>query len=388
MKFRGRKDFFIFAIILSLVFWLVIKIDLNDEDLDVTEEIYQNEIEFSIKEPKVIEEPRVIKGIYLTGWSAGSSGYQDYLFGLIDETNLNAVVIDIKDYSGSLSYSSDIKEVLNYGADKKMISDPIELIDRLHQRGIYVIGRITLFQDPILADRRPDVAIKSNRKISEGLSGKSVLWKDRKGLAWVDPASSDVWDYNISIAKEAISFGFDEINFDYIRFPSDGSLDDMVFPFWDKESSKSEVIRSFYSYLRKSLSDTVISVDLFGLSTVSQFDLGIGQIIEDAFPYFDFISPMAYPSHYDSGFLGFENPAQHPYEVVKYSMDSALIKLKETEIKSKIRPWLQDFSLETIYDKDMVSDQIRATEDSLGENYVGYMLWNPKNRYTKEVLKR
>jgi hypothetical protein len=125
-------------------------------------------------------------------------------------------------------------------------------------------------------------------------TGKS--WLDRKGLAWMDPASQEVWDYNLAIAKDAASRGFDEINFDYIRFPSDGNMSDMTFPIYDMVSAKHLTMRKFFQYTRDSLPNTIISADLFGLAAVVKDDLGIGQVLEDALPYFDAISPMAYPS--------------------------------------------------------------------------------------------
>ena len=140
--------------------------------------------------------------------------------------------------------------------------------------------------------------------------------KDKSGLSWIDPAAKESWDYNIDIAKDALNKGFDELNFDYVRFPSDGNLKDMSFPFWDEETPKHLIIRQFFKYLRQELSDAKISIDLFGLSTVSSDDLGVGQVIEDAFEYSDYVCPMVYSSHYAYGFIGFENPAEYPYEVV------------------------------------------------------------------------
>jgi len=209
-------------------------------------------------------------------------------------------------------------------------------------------------------------------------------------LAWIDPAAKESWDYNIAIARDAVSHGFDEINFDYIRFPSDGDLKNMSFPFWNEEVSKHLIIREFFKYLREELSDVKISIDLFGLSTVSLNDLGVGQVIEDAFEYSDYVCPMIYPSHYADGFIGFQNPAEYPYEVVKYSIEGALKKLmiykqsKETNVQ--LRPWLQDFDLGAIYDAEMVKAQIKAVYDALGNDFNGFMIWSSSNFYTKEAL--
>jgi hypothetical protein len=329
------------------------------------------------------------------------------------------VVIDIKDFSGYVAYDTNdslAPKVKEYNAKEKRISDIEELLKKFHQEGIYVIARINVFQDPVLARARPDLAIRSKYEKSPFFSFASLItaisvWLDNLKLAWVDPSSKDVWDYNISIAKEALSRGFDEINFDYVRFPSDGDLKNIAFPLWDGKISRNLVIRNFFEAIRKELPQAVLSIDVFGLSTVSYNDLGVGQIIEDAFEYFDYVSPMVYPSHYAKGFLGYENPAEHPYEVVSYSMKSALARLrnfqsqkisgdlinnqvqKTGEEKSKIkkrpylRPWLQDFNLGARYDKKMVKAEIKAVSEGLPEEeFKGFMLWNPGNFYTKEAL--
>ena len=347
--------------------------------------------------------PKVIKAIYITSWIAGIPKEMDRLINLIKETELNAVVIDIKDYSGYISYDIQNSNIEKYKTKEIRIPKINALIKKLHDENIYVIARITVFQDPVLAKARPDLAVQSKA------TGKT--WKDRKGLAWMDPASKEVWDYIVSIAKDAFSRGFDEVNFDYIRFPSDGNMSDLVYPIYDGKNTKSGVIRSFMKYLREETKGNKISVDLFGLSTVNSDDLGIGQIIENAYPYFDFVCPMVYPSHYASGFLGYKNPALYPYEVVKYSMEIALQRLKNCEKANnptststnattststvtfpkcfanpiaKLRPWLQDFDLGADYTAEMVRKQIQAVYDAGLSD--GWMLWDPKNVYTKEAL--
>src|SRR3989344_1579505 len=184
--------------------------------------------------------PKEIKAIYLTAWSAGNSKKIDEIIKLIKDTELNAVVIDIKDYSGYVAYDMDVPEIKKYKARKIMISKINSLIKKLHDENIYIIARITIFQDPILAKARPDLAIHSKSKLQENnidignsaikqFSNKT-LWLDHKKLAWIDPSAKDAWDYNIAIAKDAANRGFDELNFDYIRFASDGNLNDMIFP--------------------------------------------------------------------------------------------------------------------------------------------------------------
>lgn len=346
--------------------------------------------------------PQVIKAVYVTSHTAGTQSRINALIDLIKQTELNAVVIDIKDYSGYVAYDIKDEDVERYGAKEIRIPRINSLIRRLHDEGIYVIARITIFQDPVLAAARPDWAIKN------AVTGD--LWRDNKGIAWIDPAAKEAWEYNIRIAKDAAGRGFDELNFDYIRFPSDGDLSVMSFPFYDGKTLKRSIIADFFKHLRAELEGTKISGDLFGLSTVNTDDLGMGQVIEDAYVSFDYVAPMVYPSHYARGFLGFQNPAAHPYEVVKYSMDLALRRLQKLEsgilnlesgttttssafgkiqnskskIQSKLRPWLQDFDLGANYDAAKVRAQIRAVEDAGLRD--GWMLWNPGNVYTREAL--
>ena len=341
--------------------------------------------------------PQIIKATYMTSWSAGTESRIQYFLDLVKVTEINAVVIDIKDYSGLVAYDINLPEIERYKAKEIRIKNINSLIKRLHDENIYVIARATVFQDPILAKARPDLAVK--RKLTTTSSTDQYpTWYDKKGLAWTDPSSKEVWDYNIAIAKDAANRGFDEINFDYIRFPSDGDTSSMYFSFWDKKYPKTEILKNFYSYLRESLSGIKISADIFGLVAIQTGDIGVGQILENVYESFDFVCPMVYPSHYYSGTLGYKNPADHPYEIVKYSIDKAIARLitlekstdlssaTSTKINSKLRPWLQDFDLGADYTPEMVKAQIQATSDSLGDKYSGYMMWNPSNVYTKTAL--
>lgn len=339
--------------------------------------------EEGVKQAK--DPPAVVKAVYATSWSAASPSKLEHLINLIDETELNAIVIDIKDFSGYVAYDTDIKKVEDYGAEEIRIADTNSLIQELHDHNIYVIGRVTVFQDPILAEARPDLAVKDSR------TGK--VWLDHKGLAWVDPASYEVWDYNIAIAKEALARGFDEINFDYIRFPSDGNLEVMSYPVYNANLfQKQEIIRDFFTYLRDELKGEKISADLFGQTTFQMDDMGIGQIIEDAYLHFDYVSPMVYPSHYVHGFLGYQNPALYPYEVIVYSLSEASkrrdeLALSNPDLKlAELRPWLQDFDLGADYTSTMIREEMRGVADAASEKFVGWMLWDPSNVYTAAAL--
>ena len=338
--------------------------------------------------------PEIVKAIYVTNWSASKESFIDYLIDIASTTEINSVVIDIKDFSGYLGYDSSLDKAKEYGSEQIRIKDIKVLIKRLQKENIYTIARIVIFQDPILARTKPDLAIHSKAKLASSAFKDfttQTLWLDKSGLAWIDPSSKEAWDYNISVAKEAIALGFNEVNFDYIRFPTDGNLTDMVYPIWDEETAKPVVIRELLGYIRKELPEANLSIDLFGLATVNEEDFGVGQIIEDAFQYFDYICPMLYPSHYADGFRGYENPAEHPYEVVKYCTEQALLRLeefkkKEEGLNPQLRPWLQDFDLGADYDAEMVRAEIRAVQDATGDDFKGYILWSPTNFYTKDAL--
>ncbi|MEK7212593.1 MAG: putative glycoside hydrolase [Patescibacteria group bacterium] len=346
--------------------------------------------------------PEVVKAIYITSWVAGGSQLMPSLIKFVDEDpELNGVVVDIKDYSGYVAYKTGVPEIAASGAEKQLrIADINKLIYDLHAKDIYVVGRVSVFQDPVLAKARPEWALHSSSTgLPAGQAGK--LWLDNKGLAWMDVAAQPVWDYHVALAKDALSRGFDEINFDYIRFPSDGNLDVIQYPFWDGKTSRSKVIRGFFEYLRTNLPGAKISVDLFGLATAADGDLGIGQLIEDAYASFDFVSPMVYPSHYAAGFIGYKNPAAYPYEVIKYSMEKAVAKRDAWILKQptstplaaglpaqagKLRPWLQAFDLGATYNRSMIDLEIKAVEDVLKNasssgQYTGWLLWDPSNRY-------
>ncbi len=336
--------------------------------------------------------PEVVRAVYFTGWSAGTESRVNYLINLKKTSMVNSVVIDVKDFSGNVGYDIKIPEVIRYKAKEIKIRDIDGLIKKLHEHGFYVIARITVFEDSALTKARPDLAVKRKVKSAAGKISYST-WKDPKGLAWSDPTSKQVWDYNIAIAKDALARGFDELNFDYIRFPSDGNMSAIHFSGLPKGKPKKEALAEFFKYLRQSLPGARISADIFGLVAIQKKDIGVGQILEDIYDNFDYVCPMVYPSHYYSGTLGFKYPARHPYEIVKYSIDEAFKRLAELERSnsvakddSKIRPWLQDFDLGADYDTQMVKAQIRAVRDSLGDRYNGFMMWNPSNKYTKEAL--
>jgi hypothetical protein len=344
-------------------------------------------------QPQLANPPSIVHGMYLTGWTTGSPNRLASLIKLAKETNINAMVIDVKDYSGYVSYRMNVPEVKAAGALNQIrIAHPNAVIKALHDNGLYAIARVTVFQDPILAKAHPEWALKKK--------GTNTVWYDNHGLAWLDPNSQGVWDYVLSIADDAYARGFDEVNFDYIRFPSDGSLTTISYPFWDEKTPRHEVIAKFFTYVNDHEKNRIVSADLFGLATINTDDLGIGQVIQDAYTNFDYVAPMIYPSHYASGMLGYQNPAEHPYEIIHYSLVNALKKLNGTtkvgsstviassslpHFQAKLRPWIQVFNLGAPYTSAMVGKELQAVHDVLetgnASGYGGWLLWDPNNNY-------
>lgn len=352
--------------------------------------------------------PEPLKGVYMTQCAAATPKMRENLTKLIEETELNSVIIDIKDYTGTVSFKSGIPEIdsLSNGGKGCKVKDMKELISELHDKNIYVIGRLTVFQDPLYSKYYPELAVKR-------LDG--AVWKDRKGLSFIDVGAKPFWDYIIKISESAYDIGFDEINFDYIRFPSDGNMKDISF-IHTGTASKREMLRQFFEYLDQNLKGKgiVTSADIFGMTTTNTDDMNIGQVLENALLYFDYVCPMVYPSHYPPNFNGWPDPNKIPYEIVKFSMDSAVARAKylQAEMITKmytvsasstvpqkteayngriekrigikqLRPWLQDNDYPIHYTPQMVRAQIQATYDA---GLTSWMLWDPSNQYTKEAL--
>ncbi len=383
-----RKIMFLFAVILLSASFFYIKFIKTEtvgylapqefkEDLLAQAEDFKPEI----PKRKVVhvETPTSVKAVYMSSWVAGTPSFRNQIIELIDSTELNAVVIDVKDSTGVISFPMDDPLVKSYEPFENRIRDVENLIDTLHEKNIYIIARVTVFQDPLLASKRNDIA--PFRKSTGG------LWKDRKGLAWVETGSTEVWEYNVAVAKYAYKIGFDEINFDYIRFPSDGDMNDIGYRFYDPATTtKAEKLREFFEYLHGEMKaiGAPISADFFGMTMTNKDDLNIGQVLENAIPYFDFIAPMVYPSHYPTGFHNYKNPASVPYEIIRISMDEGVKRaISASSTPNKLRPWLQDFNLGATYTAEMVRAQIQATYDA-GLN--SWMLWDPSNKYTRGAL--
>jgi hypothetical protein len=347
---------------------------------------------------KHLSTPEPLKGIYMSACVAATPSFRAKLVKLVEETELNAIVIDVKDFSGTVSFKTDNPLFKDNAGGGCRVADMREFLQELYDKGIYRIARISAFQDLYMSKLKPDWAVKKN-------SDRSVVWKDGKGISFIDANSREMWEYLVALGEESHSIGFDELNFDYIRFPSDGNMKDIYYPKSDEiirsysnasstRSGKSAVMKGFFEYLKQNLADKgmVISADIFGMTTTNYDDLNIGQLLEDAAANFNYVAPMVYPSHYPPGFLGYNTVAAvnaHPYEIVKYSMDIAVKRLdamvgtSTPSIRLKLRPWLQDNDYPVHYTPEMVRAQIQATYDS---GLTSWMLWDAGNTYTRAAL--
>lgn len=338
-----------------------------------------------------IKTPSPLKAVYMTACVLSTVDFKQSIVDLIDQTEINAIVIDIKDFSGTISFESDNPKLYGVhhgtGCTAKGVK---EFIEELHAKNIYVIGRVTVFQDPVMTKLRPDLAVK---RASDG-----GVWKDNKGISFVDVGAKEHWDYMVELAKESHRLGFDEINFDYVRYPSDGNMKDIAFTHSDGNNKPAE-LEKFFKYLDEQLRDTglVTSADLFGMTTTNTDDLNIGQVLERALPYFDYIAPMVYPSHYPNNFNGWANPDDYPYELIYFVMKSGADRaealknatttpsnVKARVGKHQLRTWIQDFD----YGGDYGPKEVRAQIDaSVAAGVPDWMLWAPSNRYTRDALK-
>ncbi|MBI2023517.1 hypothetical protein HYT01_03075 [Candidatus Giovannonibacteria bacterium] len=323
--------------------------------------------------PKHVSTPEAVKAIYMTSWVASTKDWRESLAQFIRDTELNSIIIDVKDYSGHVFFDTEDPLVKSIGSEEIRVPDMKDFVEYLHDSNIYVIARITVFQDPVYAKKFPDEAVQQK-------NGK--IWKDRKGLSFIDPGSQDFWKYIVAVARSSEKVGFDELNFDYVRFPSDGDMRNIAFPI-SGEKKKPEALESFFIYLQSELrsSGVPISADVFGMTTTNTDDLNIGQVLEKIVPYFDYVAPMVYPSHYPAGFHGYKSPASHPYEVVNFAMAKGVERMvAASTTPQKLRPWLQDFDLGADYTSDMIRAEKKAVYDA---GLTSWMIWDPSNKYTK-----
>lgn len=325
--------------------------------------------------------PENVKAVYMSSWVASSKEARNKLLKRIEGTQINAIVLDIKDTTGKIVIKLNSPTLAKYNSEESRVSDIVEFVDELHQKGYYVIGHISVFQDNYLTRIRPDLAMR--RK------DNNEIWQDEKGMAWLDVSQQEVWEYTVALAGEAYSAGFDELNFDYVRFPTDGDISQIRYRNYDpSKETRVEALQKFFIYLHDHLKDigAPTSANVFGMVTTSDDDLGIGQVMGNIAPYVDYVAPMVYPSHYPKNWQGFKSPAKVPYKVVKISMDGGVKKMEALGLsKTKLRPWLQDFDLGAVYTSAMVKAQLQAVEDA---GLSSWMIWDPSNKYTLSAYQK
>ena len=328
-----------------------------------------------------------VRGIYISGPMAGSTELFQNILDSAAGTEINTVVIDFKDDQGRITCPVDSPVASEIGACRPYVQDMKELIASLKERGLYVIARVVAFRDPWLAEKKPEWSLH----LADG-----SLYRDRQGMAWVDPYRKEVWDYLVEVGTEAKEAGFDEVQFDYIRFSTEGTMRDVVF---DEAvtggRSKTDVITEFVKYAYENLASQglFVSADVFGTIIGSDIDAqAVGQVYTEMAKHLDYICPMIYPSHYGPGNFGLEHPDTMPYETVlealkksQMVMDQAAEADGHVSSQAIVRPWLQDFTASYLgegnyipYGYNEVQRQIQAVKDA---GYDEWMLGSAANRY-------
>jgi hypothetical protein len=316
------------------------------------------------------------KALYLSFYGIGSTKLRQSALGLIDTTQLNAVVVDVKSDRGMIPYRSSVALAEKVGAERiTTISDVKSLLEGLHRDHLYLIARIVVFKDDLLAKARPDLAVKRSN---------GVIFKDREDSGWTDAFNKEAWNYNIAIAVETAGLGFDEIQFDYIRFPDEPGL---VFSMANTLENRLAAITGFLDEAHRQLAPYNVSLaaDIFGYVMWNLDDTHIGQRLQELSSVVDYISPMLYPSCFQFGIPGYRLPVAHPYEIVFNSLQEAHERTGIAPIR--FRPWLQAFR-DYAFDRRLfggseIKAQIAAAQD-FGTD--GWMLWNPHNIYSPAGL--
>lgn len=318
--------------------------------------------------------PIHLRGVFVSAHAGRSELFREKILAWADAEHINTIVLDIKDNDGLVLWNGKIESI------KKFIS-------QLHNKNIYVIGRVAVFQDPLYVSTNPSVALQTQ---------DGSIWKNNKGISWIDPADTTYWKYVTNLGEVAYAYGFDEIQFDYVRYPTDGNVRDIAYARTATGSStKYEVINSFFKHVHDhfSVKHIPISADIFGIIFTHPHEKHtLGQSAESAFKYFDHVSPMIYPSHFYSGTLGYTNPSEHPYEIIQYALTEAITRAMEAEkadnvpagsYQKKIRPWYQDFNYGSMYDNAEALAQIKAGQEL---NIQSYLFWNAGVSYSAEVV--
>lgn len=319
--------------------------------------------------PPRYEKPEFVKGIYVTAWSAGSTRKMEKLSALLANTELNSMVIDVRD-DGYNYFKMGIPLSDESKATTVAVINPAKLMDTLEAKKIYPIARIACFRDAFVPKKHPELAVNK--------TGGGV-WKDRSGRTWLDPYNKKNWEYIGQIVDYALDLRFPEIQLDYVRFPSEGNSETQVFPgkktYPDPKALPTDVVAAFAEFIKERVHKrgAVLSADIFGIVSSSPSDQGIGQELNKVSAPFDLICPMVYPSHFAKGEYGIKDPSASPYAIIKKSLED----YKERVPDVKVRPWLQDF---WGYTADQIQAQIKAAREV---GYNEYLIWNAKNQYVE-----
>jgi hypothetical protein len=323
-----------------------------------------------------------IKGIYSTAYSAGGGRFNT-LVKLLDDTDLNSMVIDIKDDDGWITFNTGNPKLTAFGTSKNFIGDINKVMTTLKEHKIYPIARIVVFKDTVLAQKKPEYSF---------VNPDGTLWKNKavKGSSFVNPYKKEVWDYNVEVAKEAIKVGFKEIQFDYVRFPEGFEKRADVLKYQKDARTRADAVSSFVKYAKEQLTPlgARVSVDIFGYAASVPAAEGIGQDFNKISMNVDVISPMIYPSHYSTGWFNSKVPDAAPYATIDGAMKDTHKKLEAIDtLKPIVRPWIQDFTASWIpghikYGKHELDEQIRALK---ANGIDEFLLWNSNNRFTEGV---
>jgi hypothetical protein len=312
--------------------------------------------------------PDEVRGVHVTVALASIPGkLREYL----DLPGLNTLEVDVKDENGELGFvPSSVPLARQIGAAKRYYR-PREVARLAHRDGVYLIGRVVVFEDPILSEQRPALAIRTR---------DGGVWRNHAGLGWANPYDKRVWDYNVAVGRAAARAGFDEIQFDYVRFPSDGPIESAVFAGARGQDPGWTIARFLdYAATRLRAEGVRVSADVFGLSAAR--DLGVAQFPARLARYVDALYPMVYPSHYNDGEYGLTSPVGLPGATVARSL--ADFKKRMRGSKAVLIPWLEDFSFSGDVSPEHVRAQITAARR---QGAKGYLLWNPLGEYTEGAL--
>lgn len=328
------------------------------------------------------QEREPVRGVFVTGNTASGSR-MDEIIALIDETELNAVVIDVKDDNGYLLFHSKSAETYNPTANEHVYMEDVKpLIEKLKAHNVYIIARIVTFKSPLYAKAHPERAIV--------YKDSQALYSDADGLIWASPFDLSLWEYNIGVAKEAAKLGFDEIQFDYVRFPAIANKNAMDYR--NKSGlSHTAAIQKFLMKAYETLHSegVVVSADVFGWVATAKDDVGIGQHWEALSNVVDTMCPMMYPSHYGANNFGLSVPDAYPYETIDRSIKDAIDRDKNLYTPATLRPWIQDFTASWVKGHIRYgAKEVKAQIDALRANGVNeYLVWNAGNYYSKEAFK-